>query len=66
MTRNINLFVSSSATAIESPADIENGASASYQIYSVDGVLLKMERFQVAATGYIYIKGYRRQESKVI
>lgn len=41
MTRNINLFVSSSATAIESPADIENGASASYQIYSVDGVLLK-------------------------
>lgn len=44
MTRNINLFVSSSATAIESPADIENGASASYQIYSVDGVLLKMEK----------------------
>lgn len=55
MQRNINFYVSSDATAITNPADIDDILSMCYQIYSVNGVLLKQGKDFTSLPRGVYI-----------
>lgn len=65
MQRNINFYVSSDATAITNPADIDDTPSMCYQIYSVNGVLLKQGKdFTSLPRGVYILKSFNGKNIK--